>query len=299
MARRGWSRRIEQLDPEVDFLEIHRLVCAHEFPWDIQQSLSFALFRTYAVPSIGRLLDSTGEFTSRTQKRYEDTGLLLDAVLEHGFDSPTGRQALRRINRMHGAYDISDDDLRYVLSTFVVMPLRWNASYGWRPMTAAEKAAGTRYYVELGRRMGIPDLPGTWQEWERLLEDYEQAHFGRDPAGRRVADATLELLTTFPVHDRLPAGLVRAMSRAVMDDRLLDALGYDSPPAALRRAVRTALRLRAQLVRRLPERTAPRWFRHQPAVRGYPDGYEVASLGTFPGTCPVPSRRSDPRRAVI
>ena len=291
MPRRGWSRRIEQLDPEVDFLEIHRLVCAHEFPWDTQQSLSFALFRTYAVPSIGRLLDRTGELTARTQKRYEDTGLLLDAVLEHGPDSTTGRQALRRINRMHSAYDISNDDLRYVLSTFVVMPLRWNAAYGWRPMTETEKVAGTRYYVELGRRMGIRDLPGTWQEWERLLEDYEQAHFAPDPAGRRVADATLELLTTFPLHDRLPARGVKALARALMDDRLLDGLGYAHPPATVRRAVRAGLRLRARAVRLLPRRTAPRWFRQQPAVRGYPDGFEVAALGTFPATCPGPHPR--------
>jgi hypothetical protein len=51
--------------------------------WDGSTS-SFALFRTYVVPSIGGLLARTGEFTGRTQKRYDDTVLILDAVLEHG-----------------------------------------------------------------------------------------------------------------------------------------------------------------------------------------------------------------------
>ena len=35
---------------------------AHEFPWDVTQALGLALYRTYAVPSIGELLSATGEF---------------------------------------------------------------------------------------------------------------------------------------------------------------------------------------------------------------------------------------------
>lgn len=282
MGWTSWSDRIERLDPERDHLEVHRLVCAHEFPWDTLQALSFALLRTYAVPSIGGLLDRTGELTGRTQKRYEDTGLLLDAALEHGPDSEPGRQALRRVNAMHAAYDISPEDMRYVLSTFVVMPIRWNADYGWRPLTELEKRASVAYHRELGRRMGVRDLPATWQEWERLLDDFEARHFAFHPGGRRVADATLELFTTFPLHDRLPRSLVRASALALMDDPLLAALGYARPPALLRAAVRAGLRLRARVVRWLPRRRAPLWFRSQPVVRGYPDGYELSRLGALP-----------------
>src|SRR3954466_9145110 len=122
MRRDHWRRRNDALDPATDFVEIYANVVGHEFPWDMNQSLGFALFRTYAVPSIGRLLADTGEFTERTQKRYDDTGLLLDAVGEHGLGSDIGRRAIRRVNRMHGMYDISNADLRYVLCTFVVVP---------------------------------------------------------------------------------------------------------------------------------------------------------------------------------
>ena len=76
-ARTG-SGTIARLDPETDYEEIYRVMTTLEFPWDMNQALSFALFRTYAVPSIGRLLDETGEFARDTQKRYDDTGLLLD-----------------------------------------------------------------------------------------------------------------------------------------------------------------------------------------------------------------------------
>ena len=57
-------------------------------PWGITQALSFALFRTYAVPSIGELLYATGQFTEQTQKRYDDTVLLLDS--RYSFDVADG-----------------------------------------------------------------------------------------------------------------------------------------------------------------------------------------------------------------
>ena len=45
-----------------------------------------------------------------------------------GFDSDEGKTAIRRINQMHRSYDISNDDLRYVLATFVVVPKRWSTT---------------------------------------------------------------------------------------------------------------------------------------------------------------------------
>ena len=106
-------RRIEAMDPVADHRAIYEITTMTlEFPWDITQALGLALFRTYAVPSIGRVLFRTGEFTERVQKRYDDTGLILDLIGEHGFTDGDGLTALRRMNRMHGAYGISNDDLR-------------------------------------------------------------------------------------------------------------------------------------------------------------------------------------------
>jgi hypothetical protein len=139
MDRHYWAQHIAGLDPETEYEQIYRIITTHEFPWDMNQSLSFALYRTYAVPSIGGLLRRTGEFTERTQKRYDDTALILDTVLEHGLASEPGRAAIRRMNQMHGAYPISNDEKRYVLCTFVMMPIRWIERYGWRPLSELEK----------------------------------------------------------------------------------------------------------------------------------------------------------------
>lgn len=279
--RDHWLRRIAALDPVADHERIYGITVRHEFPWDLNQALSFALFRTYAVPSIGVLLHDTGEFVHATQKRYDDTALILDHLGEHGLDSAEGRVALRRMNQMHRMYDIGNDDLRYVLSTFVVVPIRWLDAYGWRPMSEAERVASAEYYRHLGRLMGIRDIPATWRDFATLMDDHEAAHFGYDPRSRAVADATLRLMATFPPHHRLPARAVIRFSRAFMDPPLLDALGYPHPTTAERSAAAAALRARAVWVRRQGPRLAPLHARDVGNVRGYPDGYDVAGLGTF------------------
>ncbi len=275
-------RRIESLDPRRDLREIYRLSATVEFPWDHTQALSLALFRTYAVPSIGGLLARTGEFTERTQKRHDDTVLILDAVLEHGPDSPEGRTAIRAMNRMHRYWGAGQDDLRYVLCTFVVTPIRWLDDFGWRRLTESERIAAAEYYRDLGRRMGIRGIPATWQQFARTMDDHERAHFARDPGARAVAEATLALLATFPPFSLLPAALVRRSSLALLDPPLLDALELPRPTAVERAVVRTGMRARARVVRRLPPRREPLHARELPRVRSYPDGYDVAELGTFP-----------------
>lgn len=296
MKRFDRLKDIQRLDPERDFLEIYRITATYEFPWDITRALELALYRTYAVPSIGRLLAETAELTDRSQKRYDDTALLLDTVVEHGFDSEQGRTAIRRINRMHNSFDIGNDDMRYVLCTFVVTPKRWLDAYGWRRLSDHELRACAAYYRTLGAHMGIKDLPQTYEDFERTLDTYEEAHFGWDEGARSVSDATLELMASW--YPRPLAPLVRGASLALLDDSLLRAFRYRRPSAAARSLTRGALRLRARAVRLLPPRVKPHYARQNPEIKGYPDGYEVAALGTFPtpgiGGCPVPHvRRPD------
>ncbi|NED84559.1 DUF2236 domain-containing protein [Streptomyces sp. SID11233] len=289
MKRYDRLRDIQRLDPERDFLEIYRITATYEFPWDITRALELALYRTYAVPSIGRLLAETAELTSRSQKRYDDTALLLDAVVEHGFDSVPGRTAIRRINQMHRSYDISNDDMRYVLCTFVVTPKRWLDAYGWRRLSGHEKAACAAYYRTLGAHMGIKDLPHTYEDFERTLDAYEKEHFGWDEGAREVSDATLALMASW--YPRPLARVARGASLALLDDSLLRAFRYECPGPVARGLTRGALRLRARAVRLLPPRATPHHARQNPEIKGYPGGYEVAGLGTYPtpgtGGCPV------------
>jgi hypothetical protein len=99
MGRYDRLHCIEKLDPKRDHVEIYHLMAGYEFPWDMTRALEVALYRTYCVPSISALLDSTGEFYKRTQKRYDDTALIVAEISKWGYNSERGREALRRVNR--------------------------------------------------------------------------------------------------------------------------------------------------------------------------------------------------------
>jgi hypothetical protein len=276
MARHSRLRRIEKLDPEQDYQEIFRISAEYEFPWDLQRSLELALFRTYAVPSIGDLLDRTRELADQGQKRYDDTVLLMyETTREGGLDSPRGRAAVRRLNRIHGQYAISNDDYRYVLATFVVVPIRWNARYGWRPYSEHEVRAAVNNFRHMGRLMGIKNIPETYEEFATLMDDYEAATFVYNEPSRRVADATIEVFQNwFP-------GFTRPVARraliAMLDAPLREALGYARAPRALEMAADRALRARARFVRLMPPR--PESWAKKPKPRTYPGGYTLADIG--------------------
>ncbi|MFC0314770.1 oxygenase MpaB family protein [Gordonia phosphorivorans] len=280
-----WDRN-RGLDPRTDYEQIYRNLSQYDFPWDFNQSLSFALFRTYAVPSIGRLLFESRGFED-TQKRYDDTALLLERPLVEGFDSADGKAAMRRINQMHRAYDISNDDMLYVLATFVVVPKRWIDDYGWRKMTYDEVTATVHYYRKLGRHMNIKDMPETYEEFADLMDAYEAEHFAYDEGGRHVADLTLELLTTFYPKPARPA--VQLFSRALMDEPLLTAFDYQRPSALVRRLSLGAMAARAAFLRLMPPRLRAKDFESSSRMKTYRAGeIETERLGTFPGGCPVP-----------
>lgn len=243
---------IRTLDPTRDWLTLYRVHALVEFPWDTARALELALFRTYCVPSIGRLLAETREFLDRPQLRYEDTSLLLAAVLAEGF-SERGLAAIRRINQIHARFAISNDDMRYVLATFVATPLRWLDRYGHRPLLDAERVAAHSYYRTLGRHMGIQDVPDTWQEMLALGDAYERTHFAYTPESAAIGEATRETLVRwFP---RPFAPLVRGAVHALLDEPVRASFAFPKPAPALARAVHHALRARAHVRALMP---APR-----------------------------------------
>jgi mpaB/rubber oxygenase-like protein len=271
-----YLQEIRGLDPASGHSRIVYLDTCFEFPWDTTRALELALFRTFAVPSVAALLDSTGEFRNAPQKRYDDTDLILSTIVEAGYDSEDGKRAIRRMNRIHGRFEISNDDFVYVLSSFVFEPIRWNARFGWRPLIETEKLATFEFWREVGRRMAIRDIPETYAELEELNTDYEQRHFRRTEASERVGRATRDMfLAWFP---GLPNRFGAQAIYALMDDALLDAFGFPRPPRALRRAVETALRTRGRVVALLPPRRRPR-LRTRRRTRTYGRDWRLETLG--------------------
>lgn len=279
-------RRIEQLDPAVDFDEIFGLVTQYEFPWEYVQGTSIAFMRDYGVPSISALLDRTGEFEHRGQKRYDDTILLGYEATVETLESARGRDAIRRLNRIHGRYDIPNDEFAYVLATTVVGPKRFIDAYGWRPLHPHEIEAMHKVTTRFGELMGIKGLPASYEGYEELLDSYEAERFAFSPANRRVAEASIRIVANW--YPRPVRPLVRRVSIAMLDDPLVEALGLPRQPRWLGGLLYTALRVRALALRLvLPPRPESRPYVHD-ARRTYPFGYSLADLGpTWAGRRPA------------
>ncbi|WP_084556358.1 hypothetical protein [Couchioplanes caeruleus] len=137
LHRRGCYDRLADIrrrDPVADYHAIYQATALYEFPFDTRMGLLLAFWRTFAVPSIAEVLAATGETIHRTDRRADDTGILMYTLIKYGLDHPYGRTATRRLNQIHRRFTISNDDYRYVLGTFLFAPARWIDQHGWRPL---------------------------------------------------------------------------------------------------------------------------------------------------------------------
>ena len=181
---------------------------------------------------------------------------------------------------MHGAYAITNDDLRYVLSTFVVVPTRWLERFGWRPLRDAERVASANYYRELGRHMNIKDVPGTYEGFAALLDAYEAEHFAFSPGGRAVADATLALLAGF--YPFPSARCARSPSRS-WTRRCVPPSATPSRRGSRGRSRTAACAPAHRCCADCPPRRDPVVLRELREFAIYPGGYRVRSWGPSRG----------------
>jgi hypothetical protein len=142
---------------------ILKYIISLEFPFLSEKAFSFALFkyvlldnidvfsylriRTYGIPSISKLLCETQQLgkAEYAGRRYVDTSVLIVEFLAQSPTSERANSAIARMNYMHNRYQkagkISNDDMLYTLSLFVLEPERWIRQYEWRSLTPMEKCA--------------------------------------------------------------------------------------------------------------------------------------------------------------
>ena len=270
-------REIASLDAERDCQRIVHLLVVYEFPFDLVRATEMALFHTFGSRSVARLLDRTGEFAARGQKRYDDTKLLIGQFIERGWDEETGRRSIERMNRIHANFQIPNDDYLFVLWTFVEFPLRWTDEYGWRAFTPHERAAWFNFWREIGRHMGLRDIPPTPDAFDEFARGYEARELVHDPANQRVAEATIAIMAAW-----LPRPLrfaVRPVVSCLVAARLLPAIGFAAPPAWVAILVRSTLKVRARVKRIVSFERHPYLLAHS-RNRTYPGNrYRIESLG--------------------
>ena len=123
--------------------------------------------------------------------------------------------AIARMNWLHDRYrkagKITDNDMLYTLSLFVLEPIRWTENFEWRTLSDTERCALAVYWKTLGEVMDIPynTLPSVISGWhdglhwldelEAWSKSYEEEYRIPDEHNRTLTRATIAIaLTNMP-----------------------------------------------------------------------------------------------------
>ncbi|KAL8973228.1 MAG: hypothetical protein Q9183_000081 [Haloplaca sp. 2 TL-2023] len=223
-----------------DAYKIQLDVSQYEFPFIFQKALQFALFRTYGIPTISKLLVATSQLSdvATASKRYADTAVLIREFMSHRPSDPRTLEAIARMNYIHSMYQksgaITNEDLLFTLSLFALEPLRWIQRYEWRELEEFEKCAVGTFWKSIGDAMGIDyhrlrSSKEGWADGLQWLDDveewsnrYEEDHMVPNIDNHKTANETVSILL-WGVPDTLRPVGERFVS-AVMDDRLRAAM---------------------------------------------------------------------------
>ena len=297
---------INSLDVEKHCSEIVDLLSYTEFPFLSHKALEFALFRTYGIESVSKLLDKNGNFEpEKVCKRYDDTEVIVREASERDLRYVSEEEqrkradlAIQRMNFIHSQYVIANSDYIYVWCLFVVEAPKWIDRFEFRQTTALEKKAFYLHWIDIGQKMGIEDLPKSFEEAAEFIETYEQKHMRYAPSNERVGCHTVNLFLSVVPTDFLKK-VGRYVVYAMLDERLAKSMGFPLwPRQVFGWAMDLLLTVRGQFIKYLMlPRTNPthrlgpidkttglRQLNFSPYGETYPKGYDL--LGVGPRGCP-------------
>ncbi|KAF9259411.1 hypothetical protein L218DRAFT_981552 [Marasmius fiardii PR-910] len=266
------------LSPE-DAQDIIGILTRYEMPLILEYALAFALFKTYAIPSISKILWSTKELASseKVSKRYADTSILISTWIHcpiSGFVAQSGKAkekstspvqdpraclAIARVNYLHSRYNITNDDYLYTLALFMFEPAKWATKYGWRSLSPLEEHAFFILWVEVAKRMGIKDVPESAEDFKQWVEEYEDKHMVPAQSNHDVATYTTEELIHILPEAFGIKSFARNLSIAVLEDKVRIAMMLPKQPDYLKNLLDLLLRFMAWNVR----------YFHLPAFKSY------------------------------
>ncbi|BEI92415.1 uncharacterized protein CcaverHIS019_0500430 [Cutaneotrichosporon cavernicola] len=248
--------------------EISKYSSFLEMPWTVTVALSFALFKTYAIPTISGVLCKSGQLSTDASagRRAEDTGIFInefsgggESHAVAGVDTERGSIALARMNWLHSRYGnlIGRDDKLFTLALFVFEPFYFAELFDYRPLNELEKEARYVHWREIGARMGIEDIPPTRAELLEWTVAYGKKSMVYDPRNAQVGNATFSVLLKDLPRFMWPLG--KRMSLVLLDDHMLQAFGWEKPPALMYWLVPRLLRIKGLVCGNLlfPRTTPP------------------------------------------
>ncbi|TRM66718.1 hypothetical protein BD626DRAFT_163255 [Schizophyllum amplum] len=246
--------------------EIVQLALGYDMHYVMILALGFALYKTYGIPSISKLLVATKELSTEANvsRRVADTELLIatwtscpinghyPGAAQDGTQSDhRAMLSMARVNWIHSKYHISNADFLYTLSLFLLEPLDWAERYGWRQCSELEKYAWFVYWVEIGKRMNIQDIPSTFDELKAWSSAYEEQHMVPAESNAEVAKRTTdENLYRVPAALGLKA-FARRLTVCLVGERVRVAMLLEAQPWYMHAIVRLTMGLVALVQKHL------------------------------------------------
>ncbi|KAF6831322.1 hypothetical protein CMUS01_07395 [Colletotrichum musicola] len=243
-----------------------------EFPRFYTLALQFAIFKTYGIETISKLIVATKNLANpqNASKRYEDTTVLFR---EFSLNPPTSHRCLKAISRMnylHSRYlasgQISNADLLYTLAVCVAEPPRFMKLYEWRPLTDMEVCAVGTHWKAIGDAMNI-EYKGylrqdSWADGIEFADDISawakeyETDVMKPSKYNAMGSALLVDMLLWPV-PRFALPFARQALTVLMGDRVREAFCFTEPELPAIFTVYAALVLRRFVVRHL---TLPRFI---------------------------------------
>ncbi|GKT41410.1 mycophenolic acid synthesis protein B [Colletotrichum spaethianum] len=227
-----------------------------EFPKMYILSLQFAIFKTYGIETMSKLIVATKNLAdaANAQKRFS-------------LNPPTSERALKAISRMnylHSRYvaagQISNADFLYTLAVCITEPIRFMRLYEWRPLTDMEVCAIGTHWKAIGDAMDIQYKGFLRQEsWANGIEFVEDitawaAQYEVDemkPAKVNLqASSQLTEMMLFHVPS-FAKSFAREVLYVLMGDRVRAAFCFPEPGIVASLAAYAALVTRRFVVRHL------------------------------------------------
>ncbi|KZV77380.1 hypothetical protein PENSPDRAFT_621794 [Peniophora sp. CONT] len=253
-VHRKYAHRVADLDAltPAEAQDIMHATLLWDTPSVVFNALSFAIVRTYAIPSISRILCGTKELQSDTvSKRYMDTAIIVATCSTCPFNTkeppsdfyaafsgiegtaadPRAYVAIARMNWLHEHYSISNDDYMFTLALIVFLPINWAKRFGWRALSPLEVHARYVFWRHIGELMHIRDIPGSPAEFEAWAEQYESRCMVPADTNHALAEGMLnELASALPAFAR---PLFKRLTICMMDERMRRAMKLPAQPRAL------------------------------------------------------------------
>jgi hypothetical protein len=265
---RKWiRRRIEQLDPHVDYQEIWALsyiynVTDFELHWAYTIDNSHLGLTMWGADAAYR--DGTGAMIVQAEQRTANTNDHMLLWAEHGPDSPVTKQAIDIVNRHHskwaqhykGSFSHSEDYI-YLFSAAATAEDTLKRSLGLPGWSKSQKIAAHRFWsgiaelftVESGEVLTeVEPMPETFEACAAYAQHYVERPWPENPIGAPFTEALLEqfLNAWFPHRVLRPFG--RALITTFFAPSLFRIYGMEPPHWALRALARGFVR--AKLVYR-------------------------------------------------